>query len=102
MNFFAATATIFASLLAITLAAPAPQSWNDDQGCSSPCMTAQDAHSAALNFKTLITNYSDTLAQASLATTFIDYSDSVTELINSGCEGPQPVRETFISPMAGC
>ena len=97
MSFHAATISIFAWLLACTLAAPASPSWNDDQGCSSPCMSAQDAHHAALNFQLLITDYSDTLAESVLAPNFIDYSDSVTELINSGCEGPQPVRQPSIA-----
>ena len=54
-------------------------------------MTAQNAYQVSMNFQALIMTYSDTLADTYLSTDFIDYSDSVAELINSGCTGPQPV-----------
>ncbi len=96
MHFQMATATILSSLLALVFAAADSPSWNDDQGCSSPCMTSQDAHHAAINFQTLITDYSDSLADTYLAPDFIDYSDSVTELINGACAGPQPVGQSLV------
>merc|ERR1712072_770560 len=66
--------------------------------CNETCMTYEQATVVANNFKTLIANYSDALADQTLSTDFIDYSDSVTELINSGCTGPQPLGEpTFDS-----
>lgn len=92
-------------LLGVVFAAPPPQAWHDgnrdsgdwdnrDDGddCQMACMSAQDARQVATNFQTLIANYTDALADAALAPNFIDYSDSVAELINSGCAGPQVVR----------
>ena len=58
---------------------------------SPACMSDSDAQQVATNFKDLITDYSDALAESSLTTDFTDYSDSVNELINSGCSGPQTV-----------
>lgn len=55
------------------------------------CMSDSDAQQVATNFKDLIANYSDELADSSLTTDFTDYSDSVNELINSGCSGPATV-----------
>lgn len=63
-------------------------------------MTAQNAYQVAMNFQALITTYSDTLADTFLAADFVDYSDSVAELINSGCMGPQPVSLRGICPAA--
>jgi len=59
--------------------------------CNDTCMTYDQAQVVANNFKTLIAAYSDDLANQVLTEDFEDYSDSVTELINSGCTGPQPL-----------
>jgi hypothetical protein len=59
------------------------------------CMSNSDAQGVATNFKNLIADYSDALADSSLTTDFTDYSDSVNELINSGCSGPQAVSRCF-------
>lgn len=56
--------------------------------CNDTCMTYDQATVVANNFKTLIASYSDDLANEVLTADFVDYSDSVTELINSGCTGP--------------
>lgn len=48
-------------------------------------MSDSDAKKVANNFKTLIDEYSDKLANQTLTEDFIDYSDSVGELINGGC-----------------
>lgn len=48
-------------------------------------MTSTDAQGVATNFKNLIAAYSETLANACLTVDFVDYSDSVIELINNGC-----------------
>jgi len=56
--------------------------------CNDTCMTYDQATVVANNFKTLIAAYSDELANEVLTVDFEDYSDSVTELINSGCTGP--------------
>ncbi|KAF2484534.1 hypothetical protein BDY17DRAFT_323379 [Neohortaea acidophila] len=92
----------FLSLLTAALAAPslAPRPTSD----SSSCMCADDAQQVASNFQALIGQpFSATLAEAALAPTFTDYSDSVIELINAGCPGPLTLgnptftsRETFI------
>lgn len=51
----------------------------------SACMSDDDAQTVATNFKNLIADYSDSLANASLTEDFVDYSDSVIELIDNGC-----------------
>ncbi|TKA29488.1 hypothetical protein B0A50_03501 [Salinomyces thailandicus] len=61
--------------------------------CNDTCMTYEQATVVANNFKSLIANYSDALADQTLTVDFVDYSDSVTELINSGCTGPQTLGE---------
>ena len=61
---------------------------------ASACMNDKAAQQVATNFKDLIAEYSDELADAALTEDFTDYSDSVTELINSGCQGPQAVRRS--------
>lgn len=59
---------------------------------TSACMNDKAAQQVATNFKDLIAEYSDQLADDALTTDFIDYSDSVIELINGGCTGPVEVR----------
>ncbi|USW47324.1 hypothetical protein Slin15195_G006430 [Septoria linicola] len=54
-------------------------------GRSTACLSDKEAQAVATNFKNLIANYSNELANASLTTDFVDYSDSVIELINNGC-----------------
>jgi hypothetical protein len=66
--------------------------------CNDTCMSYDQATVVANNFKTLISDYSNSSADQFLTVDFEDYSDSVTELINSGCTGPQPLGEaTFTS-----
>ncbi|KAK5116262.1 hypothetical protein LTR62_008589 [Meristemomyces frigidus] len=66
--------------------------------CNDTCMSYDQATSVANNFKTLIAAYSDSLADSAMTTDFVDYSDSVTSLINGGCQGPVPYgSETFSS-----
>ncbi|KAK3109518.1 hypothetical protein LTR53_017148 [Teratosphaeriaceae sp. CCFEE 6253] len=72
------------------------------------CMSADEANQVALNFNHLISDYSDELANASLTVGFVDYSDSVSTLIDSGCTGPQPLgvatfdsRAAFIAGQGG-
>jgi hypothetical protein len=62
------------------------------------CLDEASANQVAGNFAGLISNYSDELANASLAEDFTDYSDSVIELINSGCTGPVPVSSISSTP----
>ena len=57
-----------------------------------PCMTKDQAQTVADHFKELIAAYSDDKADQYLTVDFTDYSDSVSELINSGCTGPAVVR----------
>lgn len=68
--------------------------------CNDTCMTYEQATVVANNFKTLIAAYSDELADQVLTTDFTDYSDSVTELINSGCQGPQPLGAATFDSLA--
>lgn len=66
------------------------------------CMSTDEAQRVAENFKNLINlEFNTTLAKTALTKDFTDYSDSVTELINSGCYGPQPLTEaTFTNRKA--
>jgi hypothetical protein len=68
-------------------------SWNPTR--STECMSDDDAQQVADNFKELIAAYSDELADSVLTEDFVDYSDSVNELINNGCpNSPVVVRRT--------
>jgi hypothetical protein len=80
-------ATIFAAATFALGAIATPELSKRD--CNDTCMTYDQATVVADNFKNLIANYSDALANEVLTVDFEDYSDSVTELINSGCTGPQ-------------
>jgi len=74
-----------AALAATAHAAASPwASWGTKK-TTSDCMTDAQAKKVANNFKTLIDDYSDKLANQTLTEDFIDYSDSVGELINGGC-----------------
>jgi len=66
------------------------------------CLGDNDATKVANNFKSLITAYNSSTADAVLTSDFHDYSDSVNELINNGCpSGPAPLGSaTFTSRAA--
>jgi hypothetical protein len=57
-------------------------------------MSDAAAQKVANNFQTLIASYSDSFADETLTEDFVDYSDSVIELINGACSNNQnvPVR----------
>jgi len=74
-----------AALAATAHAAAAPWSSWGTKKATSNCMTDKDAEKVADNFKSLIDDYSEKVANATLTEDFIDYSDSVGELINGGC-----------------
>lgn len=61
-------------------------------------MSDSDAKKVANNFQTLIASYSDSFADQTLTKDFVDYSDSVNELINGGCtdDGSAPVSLPFV------
>ncbi|KAF2718378.1 hypothetical protein K431DRAFT_287661 [Polychaeton citri CBS 116435] len=61
------------------------------------CMSDSDAQGVSDNFKELIANYSDELADAALTTDFTDYSSSVNTLINNGTAG-EPGDIPLLSP----
>ena len=68
--------------------------------CNDTCMTYDQAQVVANNFKSLIASYSNSLADQVLTADFTDYSDSVTELINSGCTGPQALGSATFNSRA--
>ncbi|KXT17177.1 hypothetical protein AC579_331 [Pseudocercospora musae] len=76
-----------------------PSWWN---GRGGACMSDNDAQTVANHFNELISNYSNSSANAYLTSDFNDYSDSVSELINSGCNaGPATLgAATFTSRAA--
>jgi hypothetical protein len=63
-------------------------------------MSDSDASKVANNFRTLIASYSDAFANETLTVDFVDYSDSVIELINGACTTNQniPVSDTLADP----
>lgn len=74
-----------ATLAATAHAAASPwNSWGTKKTTSN-CMSDSQAEKVAENFQTLIADYSDKFANQTLTEDFIDYSDSVGELINGGC-----------------
>ena len=93
MRSFAIAAGLFAvASLASPLVARA-----DDCEDGTPCMTYDQASTVANNFASLISAYSNASANAYLTANFEDYSDSVSELINSGCpNGPATVSSNNI------
>lgn len=78
---------------ASALATPWSSGWGTKRTTSN-CMSDSAAQKVANNFKTLIASYSDAFADQTLAVDFVDYSDSVIELINGACTTDQniPVR----------
>ena len=80
-------------------AAATPWGWGT-QRTTSNCMSDSDANTVANNFKTLIASYSDAFADQTLTVDFVDYSDSVIELINGACTTNQniPVSDTLADP----
>jgi len=80
-------------------AAATPWGWGT-QRTTSNCMSDSDAKTVANNFKTLIASYSDAFADQTLTVDFVDYSDSVIELINGACTTDQniPVSDKSAGP----
>lgn len=66
------------------------------------CLTRQDAQQTADNFQNLISEYSDAIADASTTADYAYYSDSIIELINSGCSTPAMVSfdGAFLAPIS--
>lgn len=70
---------------------------------AAPCMSTSQAAKVAQNFRALIhEEFNKTLAQTAMTKDFTDYSDSVIELIDSGCpNGPVALTTpTFTSRAA--
>nr|POE56620.1 hypothetical protein CFP56_33592 [Quercus suber] len=56
------------------------------------CMSDPQAHEVAVHFQTLISEYTNSSAEAYLSENFVDTSDSVITLIDGGCNGnPVPL-----------
>jgi len=66
----------------------------------SRCMNKAEAQQVATNFGDLLTNYTESLANASLTSNYHDYTDSVIELINSGCTTPVTLGSATFSSRA--
>lgn len=65
------------------------------------CLTETEANTLAKNFGLLISDYSKSLADATIAPSFTDYSESVNTLIDSGHTGPQPLLGATFSSKSG-
>lgn len=80
-----------AALAATVTATATPwHSWGTKRTTSN-CMSDDAASKVANNFRTLIASYSDSFANETLAVDFVDYSDSVIELINGACTNDQTI-----------
>jgi len=90
---------IVAALATVALAAPESTFSLGNSRRAGKCMTDSQAQRVATNFKTLIADYSDELADATMTTDFSDYSGGVNTLINSGCLGPQPLNDATFSSL---
>jgi hypothetical protein len=102
----------FATIAALALsaaAAPAPDGeghWNGadytnpGESNNTCCLDDSHAYKVAENFGQLISAYTNSAAQAYLTTNFTDYSDSVNELINNGCTGPQALGTATFNSLA--
>ena len=105
--------SILASICLLALTATALPTTDLDEhekrGGGYSCMSAADAAKVANNLADLIRlPFNNALAHAALCKTFTDYSDSVNELINAGCSGPQALgsatfasRQAFITGQSG-
>jgi hypothetical protein len=80
-----------AALAATASASVTPWSSWGTKRTTSNCMSDSAAQKVANNFKTLIASYSDSFADQTVAVDFVDYSDSVIELINGACTTDQNV-----------
>jgi hypothetical protein len=91
----------FAFLAGVTAAAAAAVATLEER-TFQVCLLDNDATKLANNFKSLILAYSKANAEAFLTQDFVDYSDSVNELINNGCpNGPAKLGlPTFTSRAA--
>ncbi|KAI6827998.1 hypothetical protein KC367_g8070 [Hortaea werneckii] len=84
MRFYAST--IIAAALAVGSAT------------AQDCLNDNAAGTLATNFGLLISNYSNELADKTIYPDFVDYSESVNTLINSGGNAPMPLlNPTFSS-----
>ena len=83
MHFTFVAATGLFALSSLTAAIPVS---------AGTCLDDAHAQQVAENFRILITDYSNYTASQVLCENFVDYSDSVNELINSGCpNGTSPL-----------
>ncbi|KAK6432708.1 hypothetical protein LTR95_011119 [Oleoguttula sp. CCFEE 5521] len=74
------------SALALGVSAtPSRHWWGFGKDFNGQCLSDDCANTVANNFKSLISDYSNGLADSVLTTDYVDYSDSVNELINNGC-----------------
>lgn len=90
MRSFALIAGLFA---VAAIASPIPDSDPCDED-APPCMTYDQASVVANNFRESIVNYSNATTDEHFTVDFVDYTASVSTLINSGCTTPQPVRRS--------
>lgn len=63
--------------------------YNDNDG--KDCLLSSCAQQVADNFRALIVNYTESLANEVLTSNFTDYSDSINELMNGGCPNTTPL-----------
>ncbi|KAK0940156.1 hypothetical protein LTR29_008209 [Friedmanniomyces endolithicus] len=69
-------------------------------GTSALCLLPSDAQTLSTNFGKLISNYSNKLANETLTPNFIDHSESVNTLIDSGGSAPQALLGNTFSSRA--
>lgn len=66
------------------------------------CLAQEDAQQTADNFEFLFGQYASGQAMASMAPDVEFFSDSIAELINSGCSTPRVVSSVELFPTPRC
>ena len=65
------------------------------------CMSDAEASEVGNAFGGLIGHYDKSVADYYLTVDYTDYSDSVNELVNGGCDGPVPVSVIAVEGAKG-
>jgi len=89
-----ALSVLLASALALGASANPLGSQLSERNYGGACLTNSEAQTVANNFrKTIAETFDVAFVKRTFAKTFVDYSDSVNELINGGCPDPNEIVE---------
>lgn len=89
-----ALSVLLASALALGASANPLSSKLSERNYGGACLTESEANTVANNFrKTIAEPFDVAFVKSTFSKTFVDYSDSVNELINGGCPDPNEIVE---------